>query len=151
MNNRAQILITAVNQTQAALNAVKGGLSGLASAAQSVNAGDEISKMSQRVGISVETLSPWSPLAKQAGVSSEAFEKGLRKFSTTMVDAATGGEDAEHTFKAVGVEFKNQDRTARYAAPMPCCSIWPNASRRCPMARRNRRWQGRSSARPRPS
>jgi hypothetical protein len=136
-NNRAQILITAVNQTQAAFNAVKGGLSGLASAAQSVNgvlgnlglavtaagmvalvkssieAGDELSKMSQRVGISVETLSLWNPLAKQAGLSGEAFEKGLRKLSTTMVDAATGGEDAAHSFKAVGVEFKNQDGTLR--------------------------------------
>lgn len=137
MNNRAQILITAVNQTQSAFNAVKGGLSGLASAAQSVNgvlgnlglavtaagmvalvkssidAGDELSKMSQRVGISVETLSLWNPLAKQAGVSSEAFEKGLRKLSTAMVDAATGGEDAAHSFKTVGVEFKNQDGTLR--------------------------------------
>lgn len=136
-NNRAQILITAVNQTQAAFNAVKGGLSGLASAAQSVNgvlgnlglavtaagmvalvkssinAGDELSKMSQRVGISVETLSLWNSAAQQAGVSSEAFEKGLRKLSTTMVDAATGGEDAARTFKTVGVEFKNQDGTLR--------------------------------------
>ncbi|MCL4778919.1 MAG: phage tail protein [Gammaproteobacteria bacterium] len=136
-NNRAQILITAVNQTQAAFNAVKGGLSGLASAAQSVNgvlgnlglavtaagmvalvkssinAGDELSKMSQRVGISVETLSLWNPAAQQAGVSSEAFEKGLRKLSTTMVDAATGSEDAARTFKTVGVEFKNQDGTLR--------------------------------------
>lgn len=136
-SNRAQILITAVNQTQAAFNAVKGGLSGLASAAQSVNgvlgnlglavtaagmvalvkssidAGDELSKMSQRVGISVETLSLWNPLAKQAGVSSEAFEKGLRKLSTAMVDAATGGEDAARIFKTVGVEFKNQDGTLR--------------------------------------
>ncbi len=136
-SNRAQILITAVNQTQAAFNAVKGGLSGLAAAAQSVNgvlgnlglavtaagmvalvkssieAGDELSKMSQRVGISVETLSLWNPLAKQAGLSGEAFEKGLRKLSTTMVDAATGGEDAAHSFKAVGVEFKNQDGTLR--------------------------------------
>lgn len=136
-SNRAQILITAVNQTQAAFNAVKGGLSGLASAAQSVNgvlgnlglavtaagmvalvkssidAGDELSKMSQRVGISVETLSLWNPAAQQAGVSSEAFEKGLRKLSTTMVDAATGGEDAARTFKTVGVEFKNQDGTLR--------------------------------------
>ena len=136
-SSRAQILITAVNQTQAAFNAVKGGLSGLASAAQSVNgvlgnlglavtaagmvalvkssidAGDELSKMSQRVGISVETLSLWNPLAKQAGVSSEAFEKGLRKLSTAMVDAATGGEDAARTFKTVGVEFRNQDGTLR--------------------------------------
>lgn len=136
-SNRAQILITAVNQTQAAFNAVKGGLSGLASAAQSVNgvlgnlglavtaagmvalvkssidAGDELSKMSQRVGISVETLSLWNPAAQQAGVSSEAFEKGLRKLSTTMVDAATGGEDAARIFKTIGVEFKNQDGTLR--------------------------------------
>ena len=136
-SNRAQILITAVNQTQAAFSAVKSGLAGLASAAQSVNgvlgnlglavtaasmvalvkssidAGDELSKLSQRVGISVETLSLWNPAAEQAGISSEAFEKGLRKLSTTMVDAATGSEEASRTFKAVGVEFKNQDGTLR--------------------------------------
>ena len=136
-NNRAQILITAVNQTQAAFNAVKGGLSGLASAAQSVNgvlgnlglavtaagmvalvkssidAGDELSKMSQRVGISVATLSLWNPLAKQAGVSGESFEKGLRKLSTTMLEGATGSEDAARNFTAVGVAFKNQDGTLR--------------------------------------
>jgi hypothetical protein len=84
-------------------------LAGMAALVKSsIDAADELSKMSQRVGISVETLSLWNPAAQQAGVSSEAFEKGLRKLSTTMVDAATGGEDAAQTFRAVGVEFKNQ-------------------------------------------
>jgi hypothetical protein len=137
MNNRAQILISAVDQTKTAFDSIKRGLGGLTDTAKSVNgvlanlgvgvslagmaalvkssidAGDELSKMSQRVGISVETLSLWNPAAQQAGVSSEAFEKGLRKLSTTMVDAATGGEDAAQTFRAVGVEFKNQDGTLR--------------------------------------
>jgi hypothetical protein len=137
MNNRAQILISAVDQTKTAFDSIKRGLGGLTDTAKRVNgvlanlgagvslagmaalvkssidAGDELSKISQRVGISVETLSLWNPAAQQAGVSSEAFEKGLRKLSTTMVDAATGGEDAAQTFRAVGVEFKNQDGTLR--------------------------------------
>jgi len=46
-------------------------------------------------------------------VSGESFEKGLRKLSTTMLEAATGSEDAARGFSAVGVEFKNQDGTLR--------------------------------------
>ncbi|MDZ7890028.1 MAG: hypothetical protein U5M72_12560 [Pseudomonas sp.] len=51
--------------------------------------------------------------AEQSGVSGESFEKGLRKLSTTMLEAATGSEDAARGFSAVGVEFKNQDSTLR--------------------------------------
>lgn len=46
-------------------------------------------------------------------MSGESFEKGLRKLSTTMLEAATGSEDAARGFSAVGVEFKNQDGTLR--------------------------------------
>jgi hypothetical protein len=93
MNNRAQILISAVDQTKTAFDSIKRGLGGLADTAKRVNgvlanlgvgvslagmaalvkssidAADELSKMSQRVGISVETLSLWNPAAQQAGVS----------------------------------------------------------------------------------
>jgi hypothetical protein len=55
----------------------------------------------------------WKPAAEQSGVSGESFEKGLRKLSTTMLEAATGSEEAARNFAAVGVEFKNQDGTLR--------------------------------------
>ncbi|AOX99884.1 phage tail protein [Jeongeupia sp. USM3] len=136
-SNRAQILISAVDQTKAAFDSIKRGLGGLTDTAKSVNGvlanlgvavsvagltamvksaintGDALDEMSQRVGVSVETLSVWKPAAEQSGVSGESFEKGLRKLSTTMLEAATGSEDAARNFAAVGVEFKNQDGTLR--------------------------------------
>ena len=136
-NNRAQILISAVDQTRSAFDSIKRGLGGLADTAKGVNGvlanlgvavsvgalsamvksaintGDALDEMSQRVGVSVETLSVWKPAAEQSGVSGESFEKGLRKLSTTMLEAATGSEDAARNFAAVGVEFKNQDGTLR--------------------------------------
>lgn len=136
-SNRAQILISAVDQTKTAFDSIKRGLGGLTDTAKSVNGvlanlgvavsvagltamvksaidtGDALDEMSQRVGVSVETLSVWKPAAEQSGVSGESFEKGLRKLSTTMLEAATGSEDAARGFSAVGVEFKNQDSTLR--------------------------------------
>lgn len=136
-SNRAQILISAVDQTKTAFDSIKRGLGGLTDTAKSVNGvlanlgvavsvagltamvksaidtGDALDEMSQRVGVSVETLSVWKPAAEQSGVSGESFEKGLRKLSTTMLEAATGSEDAARGFSAVGVEFKNQDGTLR--------------------------------------
>jgi hypothetical protein len=136
-SNRAQILISAVDQTKTAFDSIKRGLGGLTDTAKSVNGvlanlgvavsvagltamvksaidtGDALDEMSQRVGVSVETLSVWKPAAEQSGVSGESFEKGLRKLSTTMLEAATGSEDAARGFSAVGIEFKNQDGTLR--------------------------------------
>jgi hypothetical protein len=136
-NNRAQILISAVDQTKTAFDSIKRGLGGLTDTAKGINGvlanlgvavsvagltamvksaidtGDALDEMSQRVGVSVETLSVWKPAAEQSGVSGESFEKGLRKLSTTMLEAATGSEDAARNFAAVGVEFKNQDGTLR--------------------------------------
>lgn len=136
-NNRAQILISAVDQTKTAFDSIKRGLGGLTDTARSVNGlldnigvgvslagltalvksaidtGDALDEMSQRVGVSVETLSVWKPAAEQSGVSGESFEKGLRKLSTTMLEAATGSEEAARNFTAVGVAFKNQDGTLR--------------------------------------
>ncbi|MFN4342872.1 MAG: hypothetical protein ACK4FE_12695 [Azonexus sp.] len=136
-SNRAQILISAVDQTKTAFDSIKRGLGGLTDTAKSVNGvlanlgvavsvagltamvksaidtGDALDEMSQRVGVSVETLSVWKPAAEQSGVSGESFEKGLRKLSTTMLEAATGSEDAARGLEAVGVEFKNQDGTLR--------------------------------------
>jgi len=136
-SNRAQILISAVDQTKTAFDSIKRGLGGLTDTARSVNGllanlgvavsvagltamvksaidtGDALDEMSQRVGVSVETLSVWKPAAEQSGVSGESFEKGLRKLSTTMLEAATGSEEAARNFAAVGVAFKNQDGTLR--------------------------------------
>jgi hypothetical protein len=113
-NNRAQLLITAVDQTRGAFDSIKRNLGDLGNAARSINgllgtlglavsaaglgamvkasldSADSLSKLSQRVGITVESLSTLIPVADLAGVSGEKFEGGLRKLATRMLDAATG-------------------------------------------------------------
>ena len=137
VSNRAQLLITAVDETRGAFDSIKrnlgdlgnvarslGGLlsglgvavsaAGLASMVKSsLESADSLSKLSQRVGITVESLSTLIPAADLSGVSAEKFEVGLRKLATRMLEAATGSEEAARGFAAIGVAVKNQDGTLR--------------------------------------
>jgi hypothetical protein len=169
MNNRAQILIRAVDETRGAFDSIKRGLGRLADAARSVNgvlaglgvalsaagltamvksaldSADALNKLSQRVGITVESLSTLMPAAELSGVSAQTFETGLQKLATTMFEAATSSEESARRFTALGVEFRNQYGALR--ATDAVCSIWPSALRPCPMGRRSRRWPSSSPER----
>ncbi|MFN3297695.1 phage tail protein [Caldimonas sp.] len=136
-NNRAQILIRAVDETRGAFDSVKRGLGGLADAAKSVNgllaglgvalsaaglgamvksaleSADALNKLSQRVGITVESLSTLVPAAELSGVSAQTFETGLKKLATAMLEAATGSEESARRFEALGVAFQDQDGRLR--------------------------------------
>ena len=137
MTARAQILIRAVDETRAAFGSIQRNLGGLLDAARRVNgalaglgvalsaaglgamvrsaleSADALNKLSQRVGITVESLSTLVPAAELSGVSAQTFETGLRKLATTMLEAATGSEESARRFAALGVEFENQDGTLR--------------------------------------
>ena len=137
MTARAQILIRAVDETRGAFDSVKRGLGGLADAARSVNgvlaglgvalsaaglgamvksaleSADALNKLSQRVGITVESLSTLVPAAELSGVSAQTFETGLKKLATAMLEAATGSEESARRFAALGVAFQDQDGTLR--------------------------------------
>jgi hypothetical protein len=126
-SDRAQILITAVDQTKAALSSVKANLEGLSGAASKINGvlaglgaalslgalvaagkaaletADELSKLSQKTGISVESLSLLKPIAEQSGISMEGLAKGLQKLATAMVGAASGSKEQADTFARLGV------------------------------------------------
>ena len=91
-NNRAQLLITTVDQTRAAFDSIKRSLGDLSNAARSINgllgelglavsaaglgamvkssldSADSLSKLSQRVGITVESLSTLIPVAEFSGL-----------------------------------------------------------------------------------
>jgi len=135
--NRAQLLITAVDETRGAFASIKRNLGDLGNAARSLNgllgglgvavsaaglasmvkssldSADSLSKLSQRVGITVESLSTLIPAADLSGVSAEKFEGGLRKLATRMLEAATGSDEAARSFAAIGVAVRNQDGTLR--------------------------------------
>ena len=135
--NRAQLLITAVDETRGAFTSIKRNLGSLGDAARSLNgllanlgvavsaaglgamvkssldSADALAKLSQRVGITVESLSTLIPAADLSGVSAEKFEAGLRKLATRMLEAATGIEEAKRSFAALGIAVQNQDGTLR--------------------------------------
>jgi len=130
-SDRAQILITAVDQTRSALAQVKANLEGLSVAANKVNGvlaglgaalslgalvaagkaaldtADNLSKLSQKTGISVESLSLLRPIAEQSGISLEGLAKGMQKLATAMVEAAGGGKEQIDVFSRLGVSVKD--------------------------------------------
>ncbi len=130
-SERAQILIAAIDQTKQAFASVKGGLEGITSAAKSVNGvlatlgaalsiaglmaagkaaletADDLSKLSQKTGISVESLSLLKPIAEQAGTSMEGLANGIKKLSTAMVEAAGGSSAQVEVFSRLGVSVKD--------------------------------------------
>lgn len=130
-SERAQILITAIDQTKQAFASVKSGLEGITTAAKSVNGvlagmgaalsvaglmaagkaaldtADELSKLSQKTGISVESLSLLKPIAEQSGISLEGLAKGMQKLATSMVEAAGGSKEQVEVFSRLGVSVKD--------------------------------------------
>lgn len=68
-----------------------------------IDAQDQISKLSQKVGVSTESLSGWQLAAKQAGVENEALQKGLVKLAQSADAVTQGSKTQVDAFKAIGV------------------------------------------------
>jgi hypothetical protein len=131
--DRAQILITAVDQTRAAFdsirsnlvrlgdesNRVKGLLAGLgvslsvagfaAMIKSAIDAADSLNKLSQKIGISVEALSTLRFAAQLSDVSLETLQKGIKGLSQNITEANTGVGDGAQVFEALGVSVRNAD------------------------------------------
>ena len=130
-SDRAQILITAIDQTKAALASVKGNLEGLSAAASKVNGvlaglgaalslgalvaagkaaidtADGLDELAQKTGISVEALSTLQRVAEHEGIAVDAFATALRKLSGAMVEAAGGAKEQSDTFSRLGVSVRD--------------------------------------------
>jgi hypothetical protein len=126
-SDRAQILITAIDQTKQAFASVKGNLEGLMTAAKSVNGvlaglgaaltvgglvaagksaidlADDLNDMRQKTGLSVESLSLLKPIAEESGTSLEGLATGIKKLSVAMVEAAGGSKEQVALFAQLGV------------------------------------------------
>ena len=74
---------------------------------KSLNGADQLSKLSQKVGISVESLSALKYQAGLAGVEIDQLETGLKKFNKSIGDAAGGSKIQLETFKAMGISIRD--------------------------------------------
>lgn len=131
--DRAQLLITAVDQTRSAFDSIRGNLAklgdesnrvkgllaglgvslsvaGFATMIKSaIDAADHLNKLSQKIGISVEALSTLRFAAQLSDVSLETLQKGIKGLSQNITEANTGIGDGAQVFDALGVSVRNAD------------------------------------------
>ena len=131
-DNKVEIVLSAVDQTGAALSSVNAGLGKLSSVASSIapalatafsgagiaamaksaiDAADALNDLSQKTGISVSGLSAYKLAAEQSGTSLEAVAKGMRALSVEIVKNG----DA---FKKIGIDTKDVDTAMRQIAEL---------------------------------
>lgn len=131
--DRAQLLITAVDQTRSAFDSIRGNLvklgdesnrikgllaglgvtlsaAGFAAMIKSaIDAADQINKLSQKIGISVEALSTLRFAAQLSDVSLESLQVGIKGLSQNITEANTGIGDGAQVFDALGISVRNAD------------------------------------------
>jgi hypothetical protein len=107
-----------VNMAKRALGALGIGLSAtlfVRFVKGTLQAQDELSKLSQKVGISVEGLVGMKHAADLSGVSFEGMQKALKTVSTQMFDASMGLLESKRNFAALNIEIKKTDGTLKGA------------------------------------
>ena len=77
-------------------------------------AGDEIDKTSQKIGISAESYQEWNYVFERAGANVDNLQSGMKTLSTVITDATAGSDKAAEKLKAVGLSIddlngKSQD------------------------------------------
>ena len=80
---------------------------------KAINTADELTKLSQAVGMPVEELSTLRYAADISGVSLETLGTGVRILSKNMQDTARGTGTAKDAFESLGINVKNNDGTLK--------------------------------------
>lgn len=70
-----------------------------------INAQDELAKMSQRIGVSVERLAGLEHAAGMSGTSLDAVQKALKGTSTQLLDADRGLKASIDNFRDLGINI----------------------------------------------
>lgn len=93
-----------------AMTAIGGAITGtlFALTKSTANTGDQIAKLSQKTGLSAETLSAYKYAADLAGSSLEGVANGLRRLSSGMLDASRGLATSKESFDELGISVTDQ-------------------------------------------
>jgi hypothetical protein len=76
----------------------------------SIDAADELSKLSQKTGIAVETLAGLRFAADQSGTTLDGVALGVKKLATFVSDAQDGNKQYQATLKALGITAKDPEK-----------------------------------------
>ena len=86
-----------------------------------INAQDELNKLSQKTGISVESLAGIGFAAEQSGVEIEKVGKAARQFGILIAEANAGNKSTIDSLKNLGVEYQRLKRRHTRRAIISAC------------------------------
>lgn len=69
--------------------------------------GDEIDKMSQKIGISAKAYQEWDYVFERSGTDVNNLQTGMKTLSSVITDAASGSETAAKKLSAVGLAVED--------------------------------------------
>lgn len=75
--------------------------------------GDNIDKMSQRLGLSYEGFQKWDYILGQSGVDIDSMQAGLKTLTNQIDDARNGSADAQARFEALGLSIEDISNMSR--------------------------------------
>lgn len=87
--------------------AVKAGADFTEAAGEVAAYGDNIDKMSQRLGLSYEGFQKWDYILGQSGVDISSMQAGLKTLTNQLDDARNGSADAQARFEALGLSIED--------------------------------------------
>lgn len=94
--------------------AVGAGLSAVVATAgvlvnKTMEAGDRIDKMSQKIGLSRDSFQKWDYIMSQSGTDIEKMQVGMKTMSQQMVASTKQGSEAQKMFQRLGVSVKDSN------------------------------------------
>lgn len=75
--------------------------------------GDEVDKMSQKLGLSKTAYQEWDYVLGQAGVEITSMSTGLKTLTNKLDEAKNGSEDAQKMFAALGLSMEDLSTMSR--------------------------------------
>ncbi len=93
--------------------AVKAGAEFTEAAGDVAAYGDNIDKMSQRLGLSYEGFQKWDYILGQSGVDIDSMQTGLKTLTNQLDDAKSGSADAQARFAALGLSLEDINNMSR--------------------------------------
>jgi molecular chaperone GrpE (heat shock protein) len=93
--------------------AIKAGDAFADAAGEVAEYGDNIDKMSQRLGLSYEGFQRWDYILGQSGVDIDSMQTGLKTLTNQLDDARNGSADAQARFEALGLSLEDINNMSR--------------------------------------
>lgn len=82
------------------------GKSIVSTAQETASFGDNVDKLSQKIGISANAFQEWDYVFSQNGADISILETGMKTLSSAVFDAGVGSKSAQEKFKTLGISYQ---------------------------------------------